>query len=471
MPYDVFVSHSSKDKAVADAVCHSLEESGIRCWIAPRDIAAGRTWAGAIAEAIAQCRVFVLIFSAECNASEYVLREVGLALESGLPVIPFRIEDVTPTGDLKFYLKAVHWLDALTEPLKQHITRLVEQVWLLVREGPAPPPPKPSRRSHLPYTIAAVVLAVSAVAGVLLYEQSGKRSSGGNPKVGATAPSPGPEAAKSPADFRTATEPKRTADAVPEPPKSAAVLPASAAPSPSVPVAPPAPPRAGTLRVNPRDGLRYAWIPPGTFLMGCSVAGCEDKEKPSHQVRITKGYWIGQTEVTVGAFEKLVRPPEGQLGAKYPVTKVTWREAADYCADVGGRLPTEAEWEMAARAGSDQPSYGDLYRIAWYLDNAEDRPHEVGLKEPNQFGLFDMLGNVYEWVSDWYVERYEPELAVDPTGPVSGVQNRLVRGGSFGTVRGRVTASHRLQNDPESRDPLVGFRCVMPALEGGAGLR
>jgi formylglycine-generating enzyme required for sulfatase activity len=205
--------------------------------------------------------------------------------------------------------------------------------------------------------------------------------------------------------------------------------------------------------------------------MGCSAAGCEDKEKPSHQVKITKGYWIGQTEVTVGAFEKFAKPAEGQLGAKYPVAKVTWREATDYCADVGGRLPTEAEWEMAARAGSDQPSYGDLYRIAWYLDNAEGRSHEVGLKEANKFGLFDMLGNVYEWVSDWFVEMYERQLAIDPVGPPSGVRNRLVRGGSFGTVSGRVTTSHRLQNDPESRDPLVGFRCVIPVLEVAATLR
>src|SRR5688500_18192123 len=126
--YDVFISHSSRDKTVADAVCAALEQSGIRCWIAPRDIRPGEDWGASIVEGIRHSRAMVLVFSSSTNASGHIPREVEQAVKQGVTVIPFRIEEVVPKGSLDYNLSSVHWLDALTPPLENHIGRLVDTV-------------------------------------------------------------------------------------------------------------------------------------------------------------------------------------------------------------------------------------------------------------------------------------------------------------------------------------------------------
>jgi hypothetical protein len=128
MAIDVFVSYSHADKATADAACAMLEGSGVRCWIAPRDIPPGSQWAGAVISAIDHCRVMVLIFSAQANISNQIHREVERAISKGIPVIPLRIEEVNPTNSMEYYLGAIHWLDALTPPLEEHLQRLTETV-------------------------------------------------------------------------------------------------------------------------------------------------------------------------------------------------------------------------------------------------------------------------------------------------------------------------------------------------------
>lgn len=108
MAHDVFISHSSRDKPVSDAVCAALENVGIRCWVAPRDVQPGRSFAGEITRAIQQSKAMVLIFSAHSNTSEQVLREVQLAVDSQLHILQFRIEEVLPNDDLKYYLSTPH---------------------------------------------------------------------------------------------------------------------------------------------------------------------------------------------------------------------------------------------------------------------------------------------------------------------------------------------------------------------------
>jgi len=124
MAHNVFISYSSQDKPVADAVCAALERVRIRCWIAPRDVQPGRSFAGEITRAIQHSKVLVLIFSTHSNQSEQVLREVQLAANSHLHIVQFRIQDVIPSDDLEYYLSAPHWLDALTPPLENHLGRL-----------------------------------------------------------------------------------------------------------------------------------------------------------------------------------------------------------------------------------------------------------------------------------------------------------------------------------------------------------
>ena len=132
MAHDVFISHSAQDKTVADAVCGALERAGVRCWIAPRDVQPGRSFAGEITRAIQQSKTMVLIFSASSNNSQQVLREVQLAVSSHLHIVQLRIEDVRPNDDLTYFLSTPHWLDAMTPPLDAHLQRLVTAVQALL---------------------------------------------------------------------------------------------------------------------------------------------------------------------------------------------------------------------------------------------------------------------------------------------------------------------------------------------------
>jgi Skp family chaperone for outer membrane proteins len=136
MAHSVFISYSSQDKPVADAVCAALERASIRCWIAPRDVQPGRSFAGEITRAIQHSKVMVLIFSRHSNQSEQVLREVQLAANSHLHIVQFRIQDVIPSDDLEYYLSAPHWLDALTPPLESHLDRLGISVKALLDMSP-----------------------------------------------------------------------------------------------------------------------------------------------------------------------------------------------------------------------------------------------------------------------------------------------------------------------------------------------
>jgi uncharacterized repeat protein (TIGR02543 family) len=153
MAHDVFISYSTQDKAIADAACATLESRKIRCWIAPRDVVPGLSYAEALIDAINRSCIMVLVFSASANSSPQVIREVERAVNKGIQVIPFRIENVTPSKAIEYFLSAPQWLDALTPPLEKHLQRLADTVQALLtevekprREGVEPEPPvlKPS---------------------------------------------------------------------------------------------------------------------------------------------------------------------------------------------------------------------------------------------------------------------------------------------------------------------------------------
>jgi len=155
MAHDVFISHSTINRPVANAVCAALERDAIRCWIAPRDVMPGRSYSGEITRAIQQSRAFVLIFSESSNNSEQVLREVQLAANSHLHIVQFRIDAVVPSDDLEYYLSGPHWLDAVTPPLENHLAQLqasVKALLALPRAGEA----ETAAPATVPRTSAAV---------------------------------------------------------------------------------------------------------------------------------------------------------------------------------------------------------------------------------------------------------------------------------------------------------------------------
>jgi tetratricopeptide (TPR) repeat protein len=136
MAHDVFISYSNKDKPTADAVCAALEANGIRCWIAPRDILPGSDWGEAIIDAIHACRAMLLIFSSNSNTSAQIKREVERSVNAGIPVVPFRIEDVMPSKTLEYFISTQHWLDALTPPMEQHLHYLVNTMRAILAQKP-----------------------------------------------------------------------------------------------------------------------------------------------------------------------------------------------------------------------------------------------------------------------------------------------------------------------------------------------
>ena len=214
-------------------------------------------------------------------------------------------------------------------------------------------------------------------------------------------------------------------------------------------------------------------ILPGEFMMGCSAgdAECLDDEKPAHRVRITRSFEIGKYEVTQAEWLAVMRNnPSEFSGPNRPVEHVSFFDVQEFLqrlnANPGGyryRLPTEAEWEYAARAGATGATVGTVDDIAWYFSNSEYSTHPVGEKQPNGWGLHDVQGNVWEWVQDWYDDRYfASSTAEDPAGP-SATRERAMRGGSFVNVRENSRISKRDHFEPDFRDFHIGFRLVREA--------
>lgn len=217
-------------------------------------------------------------------------------------------------------------------------------------------------------------------------------------------------------------------------------------------------------------GIEWARVPAGTFQMGCiSVdARCDADEHPRHAVTISRPFDLMTTEVTLGMYRAVNQPseqPAWSTTPDQPMTVVNWDDARTFCEASGGRLPTEAEWEYAARGGRDGAIYpwgdqtpGDQDRAVNGAAFETDAPRTVKAFGPNGYGLYDMAGNVWEWVADWY-GAHAADPVTDPQGASAG-QFRVVRGGSYGDDPGNLRASNRNPNRPRNRNINVGFRCA-----------
>jgi formylglycine-generating enzyme required for sulfatase activity len=203
-------------------------------------------------------------------------------------------------------------------------------------------------------------------------------------------------------------------------------------------------------------------IPAGEFIMGMEGSA----NKAPHKVNLD-AFYMDTHEVTQSQYEKMRGSnPSKFKGPDLPVEQVTWSEANAYCMQMGKRLPTEAEWEKAARVGSTANyAWGNSMdpAYAWFKENANDTTHPVGQKKPNTFGLFDMNGNVWEWVADWYDKLYyENSPAKNPKGPDHG-EERVIRGGSWYSGDRHLLSATRYWSGPSVRNSNFGFRCAHDA--------
>ena len=255
---------------------------------------------------------------------------------------------------------------------------------------------------------------------------------------------------------------------------------------------------SGKKLVENSIGMKFVLIPKGTFLMGSppDEVGSSDDER-QHEVTLTRDFYLGVYEVTQAQYKKVMgknpsyftgdkvaerHPQTGRFvkdvdSANHPVENVSHDDAVEFCRRLSElpdekaagrryRVPTEAEWEYACRAGSNTAfSFGnesaDLGSHAWYEANSNRMTHAVGGKKPNAFGLYDMHGNVWEWCSDWYDEKYYASSpAIDPRGPDSG-SFRVLRGGSWDSEPSLVRCAFRHFVAPGYRSTLNGIRVVL----------
>jgi formylglycine-generating enzyme required for sulfatase activity len=479
--HDVFVSYSSKDKNWADAACAVLERHRVRCWIAPRDITPGDEWGAAIVKGIHGSRMMVLIFSGNANNSGQVRREVERAISRGMNILPVRIEDVRPAGAMEYALGNMHWLDAFTPPVKQQLEVLARSVQTLLgrdgepaaasapaparpKETQAPPPPPPTRSDDGPSS--AVPAGVKVMSGrwrsIVLV---GLPFLLGALMAVIILPRLLPSPAAEPGPVAVVPTPVPV-----EPAKRVTPLPPWVEPTPE-PVELP-------RQITNSIGMKLVLIPSGEFLMGSpdSDIGAPGDERPQHRVQIMRPFYLGATEVTQGQY----RTVTGQSPSNFrevddlPVEQVSWNDAIAFCnklselekGQLGGaqyRLPTEAEWEYACRGGATpRYSFGDdaasLRKFAWYDGNSGSKTHPVGEKRPNDFSLFDMHGNVWEWCQDWYdKDSYGQSLGADPCGP-SQAAVRVVRGGGWYSDLQSCRSATRDRLAPVLRRSNLGFR-------------
>ncbi len=229
---------------------------------------------------------------------------------------------------------------------------------------------------------------------------------------------------------------------------------------------------------DPLTGMEFVFVKEGCFQMGDTFGDGYEVEHPVHEICVN-GFWMGKYEVTQGQWEKVMgsNPSQFKNGATYPVENVKWDDAQEFIGklnDMTGkrfRLPTEAEWEYAARSGGRREKWAgtnsesELWEYAWYSGDSDGRTHPVGQKRPNGLQLYDMSGNVWEWIQDWYdKDYYRSSPKNNPQGPGRLMTYRALRGGSWNDVPKHTRMSNRSGAiGPRSRNPFTGFRLVLPS--------
>lgn len=571
----IFISYSSKDQKSAEAICTAIENRGFSCWIASRDIGPGENFQAQVVRAIRNAKIMVLVFSSNANNSEEIKKELVLAGQSRLVVIPIRVEDVTPDDAFAYEFATRQWIDVFGD-WEHAIQRVIHQIEGIVgkaakpavvtetvaAKSPQPPseptpapvtaPPAPSpapspaptaeRRRNTP--VAALLGTAAAfiviLAGVLVWQLWPKDRQPPAPVTTASAPvpaaepaAPAPPAPDHPGSQAPITIPPAPSNAENPPAPLPATAPSPApAPAPGAQPAPtpqpepqkPAVAAARTFRDCP-NCPEMVVVPAGSFQMGTApgenqryqVPATEsERDEPPRQVTFVKPFALGKVDITYGQFAAFAHtvgfdPSAGcqtVIGNNWvPQPRASWEdpgypqvendpvvcmnmlEIAAYLrwlrnmTDKEYRLPSEAEWEYAERAGTTTAFYwGDDIKDACAYENVGDESHArkygignpiscddgfadvapVGSFKPNPWGLYDMAGNIFVLTADCWNENYDG-APTDGSAWKSGECGRhVVRKGAYGTSHPWMfrSANRDAEGDIVKRN-RVGFRVAL----------
>jgi formylglycine-generating enzyme required for sulfatase activity len=472
MSHDVFISYSSKDKNVADAVCAVLERNNIRCWIAPRDVTPGMVWGAAIVGAIHGAKIMVLVFSGSANTSPQIEREVERAISKGLPIIPFRIEDVQPSDSLEYFISASHWLDAFTDPLEHHLEKLATVVQRILevkraKDGVAEMPAQPAA-----------------------------------PRIETAAQPAVPKPASTPAQPRSTRWPIVAAAAAA---LAACIVLATLYFMWAPKVAAVASRQVGEVFKDCENCPDMVIVPAGRFIMGAAdqeksaFDSSRAGEQPLHEVRIGKPFAVGIFAITRDQFAEFVQKTNapadggcyywtdketldparsfldpklsgGPQASDHPVVCVSLQEATKYVAwlsDKTGhnyRLLSDAEREYVTRAGTTSAYWWgpkiSADQANFWSDAGRGTTLPVKFFHVNPWGLYQVHGNVTEMVADCWHENY---IGAPSDGSVwqmnaGGVcKEHTLRGGSFINSPDLLRSAHRRAGF-DLREVSIGFR-------------
>jgi formylglycine-generating enzyme required for sulfatase activity len=495
MAHDVFISYSSHDKPIADAICAGLEAAKIRCWIAPRDVLPGVPYGEALSEALRASQVLVLVFSSNSNCSGQVMREVESAVDKGIPILPFRIEDVQPSASLDYFVKSIHWLEAITPPLEKHLQTLAGTVRSLLKRhhvdavAPAPPAtphadlkPHPRAISLGKWVLAGVGLMAAGVTVLLALVAWWQTPSDRLDLASAGPRDSKGETGKSTADTTSAPTKKPASKSTGDPIKAQTKGPSTAQESPKNPAMPAPPP----LDLGGGVTVPFVRVPKGTFWMGW-----DSEKKESKEVTIATDFELGACTVTQEQWQALMLDNPSSFSRdgkskdkvakvsdadlrRFPVESVSWDDVQVFLTKLNARekgkgwlyrLPKEVEWEYACRNAAttkaecsfdfyfdrgtnDLSSHQANFKGDSPAGNAAKGPYlklptKVGSYAPNKLGLYDMHGNLCQWCED----RWD--------GPPP---SRVLRGAGWNGIGWYSRVANRRGLAPSERRGNVGFR-------------
>ncbi|MBK7215007.1 MAG: SUMF1/EgtB/PvdO family nonheme iron enzyme [Bacteroidales bacterium] len=541
MKHDVFISYSSHDKAIANAICSALENHKIRCWIAPRDIIPGLEYGEVIVDAISDCSVLILVFSEKANNSVFVRKEVERALSKGKILVPFRIDDILPTKALEFALGNTHWLDAMTPPLESHIAVLSNTIiHLLKREVPLTEPskvltekesiqaiesihPTTSSKQKEPVLVHGLKISDStgnetiltefgivynlfaeknlsnAIRGHLIIEKGSsiqeipwnqiEKIDIRNMEAGSILLKDrklldpvkfrsGRIVGKEESGFTVVLDLANVISIQPIHKKDIEIKSVLTSLTTSI--------------TNHKDGSQLVLIPEGEFWAGSRRA--EEGGRP-FQVKLP-AFYLSMFTVTNSQYTQFLieaDPEQKELdqwikldsrnfirmagggfetwGEKddHPVTGVTWYGANAYCEWAGLRLPTELEWEKAARGndGREFPWGNEFegYRCKW--SGSPKKPGEETTCSVTSYpegvsvwGNYQMIGNIQQWCADDFDPLAYDRYRKGDFSESSGLE-KVIRGSYYHMGIGELLrCATRSKASPSSGNAQIGFRCA-----------